>query len=76
MSWQEGEWGRSYSGVCCWVRSQWRGRLVFTISWLRLGGLQKLTEGFDEVVLGGWIPLLPDVGLIILYNVPPNFFFS
>ena len=23
MSWQEGEWSRSYSGVCCRVGSRW-----------------------------------------------------
>ena len=50
MSWREGEWGRSYNGNCCSVRSRWGGRimgrrLVFTISWQRFGGLRKVTEG-------------------------------
>ena len=35
------------------VGSQWGWRLVSTMSWWRLGGLQKVTEGgFDEEVLG------------------------
>ena len=30
MSWQEGEWGRSYTGVCYKVGSQWGWRIMGT----------------------------------------------
>ena len=37
------------------VAGLWERRLVSTISWQRLGGLWKVTEGgFAEEVLGGW----------------------
>ena len=28
MSWQEGEWSRSYNGVCCRVGSWWWGSRI------------------------------------------------
>ena len=38
------------------VAGLWVRRLVSTLSWQRLGGLRKVTEGgFCEEVLGGWI---------------------
>ena len=61
MSWQEGEWGRSYTGVCCRVGSQWgwqdygveagvHNKLV------EVWGYAESDRGrFDVEVLGGWI---------------------
>ena len=55
MSWQEGEWGRSYTGACGGGR----------IMGVEAGVHNKLAEvwgfaesdlgRFDEEVLGGWI---------------------
>ena len=57
MSWQEGEWGRSYTRVWSW----WGGRIIGA----EAGVHNKLAEvwgfaesdlgRFDEEVLGGWI---------------------
>ena len=46
MSWQEGEWGRSYNGVCCRVGSRWGGRIMGA----EAGVHNKLAEvwGFPE----------------------------
>ena len=48
--------GRSYTGVCCRVRSQWGWRLMSTISWRRFRRFAESDRGvFDEEVLRGWI---------------------
>ena len=49
MSWQEGEWGRSYNGVCCRVGSQWGGRIMGAEAgvhnkFAEVWGLWKVTE--------------------------------
>ena len=65
MSWQEGEGGRSYTGVCCraqagGVAGLWVQRLVSTISWRRFGGLRKVTEGGP-----GWMDLRRGSGSLL-----------
>ena len=61
MSWQEGEWGRSYNGVCCRVWSGGGGRIMGAETDVHnklaeVWGFAESDRGrFDDEVLGGWI---------------------
>ena len=56
MSWQDLQRGLLQGQEPVGVAGLWGQWLVSTISWQRLGDMQKVTErGFDEEVLGGWI---------------------
>ena len=56
MSWQDLQRGLLQGQEPVGVAGLWGQWLVSTISWQRLGDMQKVPErGFDEEVLGGWI---------------------
>ena len=59
MSWREGEWGRSYNGVCCRVWSRRGGRIMGAEASVhnKLSEVWSFAENdrgrFDEEVLDG-----------------------